>query len=95
MKREQFPGTHQYVFELRLGINSALTFSAGEISTLVLDGLFALEEQGMLFPGVTEPEDRLRIAGMDAIGYQRSRRASPIGDAYNRAMSGPGQPTRE
>ena len=53
MKRGEFPGTYQTAFEMRLGINSALTFSSGELSTFVLDGLFALDEQGRLFPGVT------------------------------------------
>jgi hypothetical protein len=89
LKREQFPGTNLYVFELTLGINSALMFSAGALSTLVLDGLFALEEQDLLFPGVTEPEDRLRIASMDAIGYERSGRSSPIGDADRRLLADP------
>jgi|SRR3984885_15155498 hypothetical protein len=66
-----FPDTHHYIFDLTVGINSALTFSAGKISTLFVDALFALDEQGLLFPGVTVPEDRLRMAGMELIGYQR------------------------
>ena len=44
MKRGEYPGTYPYVFEIKLGINSALTLSSGELSTFVLDGLFALEE---------------------------------------------------
>lgn len=38
MKRPQFPETHHYVFEMTIGINSALTVSPGDISTLVIDG---------------------------------------------------------
>jgi hypothetical protein len=86
MKRPSFPDTHHYVFELTLGINSVLTFSAGDISTLFVDGLFALDEKGLLFPGVTVPEDRLRIAGMQPIGYERSARGEPLGSAYRNLM---------
>ena len=50
VKRDQFPDTHLYTFDLTVGINSVLTFSAGEISTLIVDALFALDEQGVLFP---------------------------------------------
>lgn len=72
MKREKYPGTNEYIFELMLGINSALGFSSGELSTLVVNALFALEEQGQLFPGITEPEDSLRMASMQPVGYRRS-----------------------
>ncbi len=82
MKRDQFPDTHLYTFDLTVGINSVLTFSAGEISTLFVDALFALDEQGVLFPGATVPEDRLRMAGMEPIGYQRSRRSPPLSGTY-------------
>ena len=53
-----------------------------EISTLFVDALFALDEQGVLFPGATVPEDRLRMAGMEPIGYQRSRRSPPLSGTY-------------
>ena len=72
MKREKYPGTNEYIFELMLGINSALRFSSGELSTLVVNALFALDEQGQLFPGITEPEDCLRMASMQPVGYRRS-----------------------
>ena len=81
-------------FEMRLGINSALTFSSGELSTFVLDGLFALDEQGTLFPGVTEPEDRLRMASMDAIAYERLGRSVPYGDTYDRLIKSIGRAAR-
>jgi hypothetical protein len=94
MKRGEYPDTYQYVFEIKLGINSALTLSSGELSTFVLDDLFALEEQGMLFPGVTEPPDRLRMASMDAIGYERSGRSVPYGEAYDRLIKSIGRAAR-
>jgi hypothetical protein len=87
VKHPSFPGTREYVFELRLGINSVLTLSAGELSTLVLDGLFTLEEQDLLFPGVTQPEDRLRRASMEPSGYGRSAHAAPISGKYARWMA--------
>jgi hypothetical protein len=86
VKRPQFPDTHHYVFEMTVGIHSALAFSPGEISTLFVDRLFALDEEGKLFPGVTAPEDRLRLAGMEPIGYERSRQRGP-GDAYTTALA--------
>jgi hypothetical protein len=94
VKRGEFPGTYQFAFEMRLGINSALTMSSGELSTFVLDALFALDEQGTLFPGVTEPEDRLRMASMDAIAYERLRRSVPYGDAYDRLIKSIGRAAR-
>jgi hypothetical protein len=94
VKRGEFPGTYQYAFEMRLGINSALTLSAGELSALVLDGLFAMDEQGTLFPGVTEPEDRLRMASMDAIAYERLGRSVPFGDTYDRLIKSIGRAAR-
>jgi hypothetical protein len=87
VKRPQFPDTLHYVFEMMVGINSALILSAGEISSLFIDGLFALDEQGLLFPGVTTPEDRLRLAGMEPMGYERFRRSRPEGDAYTSALA--------
>ena len=72
--------THHYIFELTLGINADLTLSAGELATLVLNGLFALEERNTLFTGITEPYDRLRLASMNATGFERSGRSirSPV-----------------
>jgi hypothetical protein len=93
MEREKYPGTHEYIFELKLGINSVLGLSAGELSNLVLDGLFALEDQGLLFPGVTEPEDCLRMAGMEPLGYRRSA-SEGLGDgAYRQLLASLRPPT--
>jgi hypothetical protein len=91
VKREKYAGMNVYIFELTLGIHTALGLSAGELSTLIVDGLFILEDRGLLFPGVTEPEDRLRMAGMQPIGYQRSERVSAADGAY-RQLSGNRRP---
>ena len=88
MKREKYPGTNEYIFELMLGINSALSFSSGELSTLVVNALFALEDQGLLFPGVTEPEDCLRMASMQPVGYRRSALDAPAARAGRRLPTG-------
>lgn len=54
-----------------------------------------MDEQGLLFPGVTEPEDRLRLASMQPIGYQRSQGAPVgVGDAYRALMADPGPLTK-
>lgn len=66
--------------------NSLLSLSPGEISSLFVDGLFALDEQGLLFPGVTVPEYRLHIAGMEPIGYERT---GPLEDARNSMVASP------
>ena len=52
MKREQFPDTHHYIFDFTVGINSVLTFSTGEISTLSVDALFALESVRKVHTGL-------------------------------------------
>jgi hypothetical protein len=72
------------------GISSALTFSAGELCALVTDGLFALDELGILFPGVKSPDigNRLTSISMGAVGYRRGL-AAPTGDAYRRLIFGP------
>jgi len=85
VKREKYIDTHEYTFELSLEINRALLFSSGEVTNLVLDALFALDKQGLLFPGVTTPEKRLLSAGMEATGYERS--AAPAGGVSTRLMN--------
>jgi hypothetical protein len=94
VKRGKYPDTHEYAFELTLEINRALTFSPGEVTTLVLDALFALDKQGVLFPGVTSPEKRLRAASMEAVGYERSDDDAPADGAYRKLMSGSETPSK-
>ena len=55
MKKPEFLKYHRYCFEMEMEINSALTFSAGELCALLTDGLFALDDMGTLFPGVKSP----------------------------------------
>ena len=47
MKRGKYPNTHDFAFQMTLEINSALTFSSGDVADLVLDALFALDKQGV------------------------------------------------
>jgi hypothetical protein len=74
VRRPQISGTIIYVFEATIGIHSALSFSSGDVSQLLTNALFDLDEEGRLFPGITDPEDRLRMVGMHPIGYERSVR---------------------
>ena len=84
---------HRYCFEMEMEINSALTFSAGELCALLTDGLFALDDMGTLFPGVKSPDvgERLTSISMGATGYMRGL-AAPTEDAYRRLMFGPKPP---
>jgi len=84
---------HRYCFEMEMEINSALTFSAGELCALLTDGLFALDDMGTLFPGVKSPDvgERLTSIRMGATGYMRGL-AAPTEDAYRRLMFGPKPP---
>ena len=86
MTRAGYPKTHEYCFELTIEITSAFSMAAGEIGMLVSEGLFALDEQGALFPGVGSPEPlaRLLTAKATAIGYASRGRDAPTGNAYRR-----------
>lgn len=53
MKRPVLSDNNQFLFELELEIGSGLGFSAGELCELVVDGLFALDDEGKLFRGIT------------------------------------------
>jgi hypothetical protein len=88
--KQEFIKSHRYCFEMEMEVNSVLTFSAGELCALVGDGLFALDDLGILFPGVKNPDvgDRLTRIRIGATGYMRGL-AAPTGDAYRRLMFGP------
>ena len=77
----------KFVFELTLGIDSSLSYSGGELATLILDGIFALDDRGLLFPGVTEPVDRLQLASCGATGFERTDRSGPIDRAYEQLIA--------
>ena len=53
MKRGEFSRDVPICVRDEAGHQQCPDFSSGELSTFVLDGLFALDEQGTLFPGVT------------------------------------------
>jgi hypothetical protein len=93
--RKKYPETHRYVFEMKLDIDSAVVFSAGELAAFVVDGLFALDRRAELFPGITNPENRLITVSLGAIGYRRWGRAAPVDKAYRRAMTTRWRPGRE
>ena len=88
MKRPIQSGSLQFLFELELEIGSALGFSAGELCELVIDGLFALDDEGRLFPGITTPntENRLKRVTMGATGYGQSDRYHPVHSRYRQSM---------
>lgn len=91
MRPPSFPATNRFAYELELEISSALTFSAGELGALALDGLFSLDGEGRLFPGITSPDAGNRLIGVQigAIGYERRGTAAPIGDRYRRLVLKP------
>jgi hypothetical protein len=88
MKRPILPDSQQFLFELELEISSALGFSAGELCELVVDGLFVLDDEGRLLPGITTPnaENRLKRVTMGATGYGQSGRYHPVHNRYRRSM---------
>jgi hypothetical protein len=70
-----------------IGIDSAITLSSGEVGGFLVDGLFVLDREGVLFPGLVRPEHRLLEVMIGAIGYHRFGRTVPIGDAYRRLIT--------
>jgi hypothetical protein len=88
VRHAEFPRTHRFLFELELEISSALSMSAGEMGVLIGDGLFALDDQELLFPGVSTPaaEVRLLSVALGAIGYKTWGRAAPISKAYRQLI---------
>jgi hypothetical protein len=94
VSRQPFPEVLRFNFELAIEITTALTLSAGELAKLIGNGLFALDTQAALFPGLTSPEERLLSVTVEAVGYERSGRATPIDEAYRRLMTGRGRPSR-
>jgi hypothetical protein len=87
MKRPIRSDNQQFLFELELEISSALGFSVGELCELVVDGLFALDKEGRLFPGITTPssENRLKSVTMGATGYAQSSRYHPVHSRYRQS----------
>jgi len=73
MTRTSFPASQHFFFEMELAVSSALGLSSGELAMLLSDGLSALDDRGLLFPGITTPDrgDRLLGVKIGAIGYER------------------------
>lgn len=93
MTRAPFPPSQHFLFEIEVGVSSALALSSGELAMLISDGLSALDDRGLLFPGVTTPDRGNRLLGVKigAIGYQRFGRTGPADEAYRRLFMGRGR----
>ena len=92
----KFPATRRFAFELELEVSSVLGFSIGELGALALDGLFVLDGEGRLFPGVTTPDagNRLAAGKIGAIGYTRHAN-TPSEDRYTQlVLQRKGRPTK-
>ena len=63
----------------------------GELGELVLDGLFALDGENALFPGVTSPSVGNRIVGasIGPVSFSRTSHRPQADAAYRRLMGAP------
>ena len=93
MTRSLSPDTRRFSFELTVEITSSLSISAGELSELLLDGIFALDEEGILFPGVTIPANGYRLidGSIRLAGYARPGGLADPDAAYHALMAGKGR----
>jgi hypothetical protein len=84
------PDTRRFSFELTVEITSSLAISAGELSELMADGLLALDEEGILFPGVSIPANGYRLldVGIRHTGYARPGNLVEPNAAYRAMMAG-------
>ena len=87
MSSHPYPTTLHFLYELDVEITSMLSISSGELGMMLADGLFALDGEGLLFPGATIPETRLHRATIGAIGYSRYDRSPPLGAAYRHLLN--------
>lgn len=92
MVRRRFLEGRRFKLDLEVEITSALSFSVGELGALIVDGLLYLEDEGLLFPGVTSPAagDRLIGASIYAAGYARSHDVDGWETTYRRLLAGKG-----
>lgn len=91
MRPPLFQAGRRFSFELTVEITDTLCLTAGDMSELLLDGLLALDEEGILFPGVTVPGngDRLLDVGIKLVGYARPAGLGNGNDAYRALMAAP------
>jgi hypothetical protein len=54
----------RFSFSVRIDINPHFGFTYAELMELLSDGLFAMDEAGLLFPGVSIPGDGQRLFGV-------------------------------
>ena len=57
MTAGDFPSVHKYRIELEIGVTSMIALSSGEMCELITLGLFELDREGRLLPGVTLPNN--------------------------------------
>src|SRR5450759_4114140 len=88
MKPAREPGTRQYDLHVSLTITSDLDVSPLYIGSMLLDGIFAIDDAGLLFPGVTWPPPQERLVDV-TVGVEAIARPSDLpttNAAYQRLM---------
>ncbi len=53
-----------YVFRMEIEIAEGGELSEGELALSVMDGLFGLDEDGMLFSEIVDPQHKSRLIGL-------------------------------
>jgi hypothetical protein len=78
MNAYALPKCRQYEFKVELGLNPRYALSAGEMAEFLADGLLAVDEAGLLFPGVSIPGhgERLWRVSVEALGFARTATAT-------------------
>lgn len=87
------PDPRRFKFELTVQATKVLPLSAGELAVFILDGLFALDDEDMLFAAVAADSSGARIAhaGIEVIGYTRPAELPGANPAYHELMARKGR----
>ena len=95
MSQSYPPPMRHYRFDWEIGITAAVDLSGGDLAELIADGLTALDHEGMLFPGLTEPPPGRHLIEMKFafVGYERRSDLAAIDMAYKRLAEGPKRKT--